>query len=150
MSVLSSCRGTMLCSLMSLWVLMMSLVHGLSGLGLLRLHLVLLVGPLLGGYQCLDMLLVWLLLILGLLRVSRLRVHDVRYTGLVVLDQDGREFDWTENTPHLVSFSFLRHVCGREMRHVGLSVGSSADKSRRRYGQRDDGYVLVQNRTGVG
>ena len=31
-----------------------------------------------------------------------------------------------------------------------LSVDSSADYRRRRYDQRDDGYVLVQNRTGVG
>ena len=58
--------------------------------------LVLLVEPLLGGYQCLDMLLVWLLLILGLLRVMGFRMHDERYTGLVVLDQDGKEFDYTD------------------------------------------------------
>ena len=33
---------------------------------------------------------------------------------------------------------------------MGLSVDSSADYRRRRYGQRDDGYFSVQNRTGVG
>ena len=32
---------------------------------------------------------------------------------------------------------------------MGLSVDSSADFGRRRYGQRDDGYILVQNRIGV-
>ena len=54
---------------------------------------VLLVGPPLGGYQCLDMLPVWLLLIWGLLRVMGLRVPVERFTGLVVLDRDGKEFD---------------------------------------------------------
>ena len=44
MSVYSSCPGTMLCNLMSVWILMMSLVPGLSGLVLLRLHLLMLFG----------------------------------------------------------------------------------------------------------
>ena len=70
------------------------LVHCLLVLFPLGIELlVLLVVPLLGGYQCVDMLPVWLLLILGLLRVMVLRVYVVRFTGLVLLDQDGKEFD---------------------------------------------------------
>ena len=38
----------------------------------------------------------------------------------------------------------------KRLRHVGLSVDSSAVCGRRRYDQRDDGYLPVQNRTGVG
>ena len=38
----------------------------------------------------------------------------------------------------------------KRLRHVGLSVDSSADCRRRGYDQRDDGYFPVQNRTGVG
>ena len=38
----------------------------------------------------------------------------------------------------------------KRLRHVGLSVGSSADYRRRRYEQRDDGYLPVQSRTDVG
>ena len=33
---------------------------------------------------------------------------------------------------------------------MGLPVDSSADSRKRRYDQRDDGYILVQNSTGVG
>ena len=65
------------------------LVHFLLGT---VLH-VLLEEPLLGSYLCLDSLLVWLLLILGLLRVMWSRMCVVRFTGLVVLDRDGKEFD---------------------------------------------------------
>ena len=65
------------------------LVHFPFGFVLLDL----LVGPLLGGYRCLDMLLVWLLLILGLLRVVGLRMLVGRFTGLVVLIEGGEEFD---------------------------------------------------------
>ena len=39
---------------------------------------------------------------------------------------------------------------GKRLRHVGLSVYSSADCRRRRYDQGDDGYLLIQNRAGVG
>ena len=38
----------------------------------------------------------------------------------------------------------------KRLRHVVLSVDLSADCRRRLYDQRDDGYLLVQNRTGVG
>ena len=64
------------------------LVHRLLVLFLFGTALLaLLVEPLLGDYLCLDMLLVWLLLILGLLRV-----RVVRFTGLVVRDLAGKEF----------------------------------------------------------
>ena len=65
------------------------LVHFPLGIVLL----VLLVDPPLGGHQCLDMLQVWLLLIIGLLMVMGLRMHDERFARLVVLDHDGKEFD---------------------------------------------------------
>ena len=53
----------------------------------------LLVRSLLGGCQFLDMLLAWLLLVFGLLMVVRQRLLVRRFTGLVVLDQVGKEFD---------------------------------------------------------
>ena len=53
------------------------LVHFPFGIVLL----VLLVEPLLGGYQCLDMLLVWLLLIWRWLRVASRDVHWVSGSG---------------------------------------------------------------------
>ena len=65
------------------------LVHFPLGTALLGL----LVGSLLGGCRCLDMLLALLRLILGLLRVVGLRLLVGRFTCLVVLDQDGKEFD---------------------------------------------------------
>ena len=53
----------------------------------------LLVEPLHSGCLCLDMLPVWLLLVFVLLRVMGLRMRVVRFTGFVVLDRDGKEFD---------------------------------------------------------
>ena len=55
--------------------------------------LVLLVERLLGGCLCLVGLPVWLLQVLGWFRRMLLRVWITEFTGLVVLDRDGQEFD---------------------------------------------------------
>ena len=91
-------------------------------------------------------LLVWLLLVLVWFR--RLWVHWVGCSG------PGRKrLRPKRKTPaHLVSRSVVqsRPRVWKRLRHVGLSIDSSADYRRRRYDQRDDEYLPVQNRTGVG
>ena len=68
----------------------------------------------LGVCQLLDMLLVWLLLLV-LFRRLLLMVHVRRFTGLVVLDLGGKEFDLTEKPLHTSRVSQFNqgHVCGR-------------------------------------
>ena len=91
-------------------------------------------------------LLVWLLLVLGWFR--RLWVHWVGGSG------PGRKRLRPKRkiSAHLVGRSVVqsRPRVWKRLRHVGLSIDSSADFRRRRYDQRDDEYLPVQNRTGVG
>ena len=51
------------------------------------------VRSLLVGCRCLVMFLAWSLLILGLLMMVGMRMIVGRFTGLVVLVQEGKEFD---------------------------------------------------------
>ena len=91
-------------------------------------------------------LLVWLLLVLEWFR--RLWVHWVSGSG-----PGQKRLRLKRKTPaHLVGSSVVqsRPRVWKRLRHVGLSIDSSADYRRRRYDQRDDGYLLVQNMTGVG
>ena len=77
--------------------------------------LVLQVGSLLGGCRCLDMLLAWSLQNLLSWMGPRLGMGMGWFTGLVVLDLVGKEFDKQKNHAHLVVLAFnLDHVCGRE------------------------------------
>ena len=71
---------------------------------------------LLGGYLCLVMLLAWLPLIVRLLVVMGVRYLVQGFTGFVVLDRDGKEFDSTENPLHTLRVWVfnLGHVCGRD------------------------------------
>ena len=77
---------------------------------------VLLVGPLLGGYMFLFVLLIWLLPVLRMGRGSLLTLVVGRFLGFVILVWDGKEFDSTEKTLHtsrVWQFN-LGHVCGKD------------------------------------
>ena len=142
---------------MVFWV--SSVIHlGLGELCLLALFLfgivllVLLVRPPLGGYQFLVVLLIWLLLVLVLCRRLSLIVVVGRFSGLVVLVQDGKEFDLTEQPLHtsLVSLFNLSHVCGKDCIMWGFEMFFIPGHKRRRRDQDDEEYIPAQVRTGVG
>ena len=102
-----------------------------------------LVGPLLGGYLNLDVLLVWLLLILGFAESGGAEdacreVHWVSGSGPV-----RQRIRPNRKTPaHLASLVVQsRPRAWKRLRHVGFSVVSYADGKRRRYDQHDDGNV---------
>ena len=114
---------------MSIWV-SFDILLGLGELCLLALFpfgiapLGLLPGPSLGGCQFLVVLLIWLLLVLVLCGRSLLMVFVRRFTGLVVLVRDGKDFDLTENPLHTsrVSEFNLGHVYGRDCIMRGIPV----------------------------
>ena len=134
-------------------ILLCLLVHCLLVLFLFGfVLLVLLVEPRRGGCLCLVRLLVWLPLVLEWFRRLLLRVWIMGFTGLVVLDRDGKEFDQTEKPPaHLAGLVLQsRPRVWKRLNHVGPFCVSVLDRKRRRRDQDDVGNVPAQIRTGVG
>ena len=75
-----------------------------------------------------------------------------RFSGLVVLVQDGKEFDLTEQPLHtsLVSLFNLSHVCGKDCIMWGFEMFLFLITRGRRRDQNDEEYISAQVRTGVG
>ena len=108
-------------------------------------------GSLHGGCWCLDTLLAWLLLILGFLRVVGLRFLVGRFTGLVVLDQDGKNSTKQKKPLHTSRVSYSISATGVEViASCGAFIVSFPDRKRRRGDQDDGTSVQAQIRTGVG
>ena len=112
----------------------------------------LLAGSLLGGCRFLDMLLAWLLQILGPLEVVGVKVSIEEVHWVSGSGPGRKRIRLNRKTPaHLVGSSVVqsRPRVWKRLRHLGHSVVSYADCKRRRHDQHDEGCVPVQLRTGV-